>query len=189
MSGKSAFDPRFGPWTLDEPGAPAARACEWPGCDCDGDYRAPKSPDDLRSFRWFCLDHVRGYNRAWDYFKGMGEIEIEEVHKRDTVWHRPSWPLGSRAAGAGAERAHIPGDFGFFDGAWHAPPPLRDDKRDEALAELGLDRTAEAADIKARYKCLVKKHHPDANGGSKVSEEKFKTINQAYTYLRNRQNA
>src|ERR687892_757425 len=48
--------------------------CQWPGCRCAGEYRAPKSRERLREFYLFCLDHVRAYNRAWDFFKGMNQV-------------------------------------------------------------------------------------------------------------------
>jgi len=57
--------------------------------------------------------------------------------------------------------------------------------RDDALAQLGLDRNVTLEELKSRYKALVKRHHPDANGGSKASEERLKSINEAYTYLLN----
>ncbi len=184
MSHDHAYSEWLVPWDYDDglDGEHAGpRLCGWPGCDEEGPYRAPKSPTRLRDFRWFCLEHVRVYNRAWDYFEGLGEQEIEEIRRRDTVWHRPSWPLGTRNGnGAEAENFHIPEDFdGFGQRA-----PARSG-RDDALAQLGLDRSATHAEIKAQYKVLVKKHHPDANGGSKASEEQFKRINQAYTYLLN----
>ncbi len=161
------------------------RACNWPGCDGVGDYRAPKSPSNLREYRWFCLDHVRDYNKHWDYFSGLEEGEIEAIRRQDAVWHRPSWPLGGRtdsdilkaAQNSFADPMDIMGN-----GAASEPAPPKT-PRDEALAKLGLDRNASLAERKARYKELAKRHHPDANGGSKTAEERLKTINEAYTYL------
>ena len=60
-----------------------------------GEYRAPKSRDHLRAFHHFCLDHVRDYNRAWDFFSGMSQSEIEEYLREDVTWHRPTGPLGN----------------------------------------------------------------------------------------------
>ena len=72
------------------------RFCDCPGCPEAGRYRAPRARDRLDEYYWFCLDHVREYNSAWDYFEGMGEDEIEAIRRRDTVWQRPSWPLGTK---------------------------------------------------------------------------------------------
>jgi hypothetical protein len=71
------------------------RACDWPDCGCPGEYRAPRSRTHLREFYHFCLDHVRAYNRAWDFFTGMSQPEIEAYMREDVTWHRPTWPLGN----------------------------------------------------------------------------------------------
>jgi DnaJ-domain-containing protein 1 len=53
-----------------------------------------------------------------------------------------------------------------------------------ALHELGLEEGADKAEIKARFKILVKRHHPDANGGDRAMEDKLREIIQAYNYLK-----
>ncbi len=159
-----------------------ARGCEWPDCPETGDYRAPKSPNELREYLWFCIDHVREYNRGWDYFAGLDEDAIESIRRRDSVWHRPTWPLGVRH---GNIADHGRDSFGFFRDDGGTQPPCSDMPRDDALAQLGLDRNVTLEELKSRYKALVKRHHPDANGGSKASEERLKSINEAYTYLLN----
>ena len=65
-----------------------------PGCPLEGEYRAPKSRSQLRDYFWFCLDHVRAYNAAWDFYKGMSPGQIEAHLRDDTAWQRPTWPLG-----------------------------------------------------------------------------------------------
>ncbi|HHZ67224.1 MAG TPA: molecular chaperone DnaJ [Alphaproteobacteria bacterium] len=153
------------------------RVCEWPGCDSDGEYRAPRSRSELRQFRWFCLGHVRTYNQSWNFFSGLNEAQIEEIRRRDTVWDRPSWPLGG---GPSVNRFEDP--LGLFGTMGKARPHT---PRDAALAQLGLDQFASIENIKARYKSLAKKHHPDANGGSKNAEKKFVAIQEAYNLLIN----
>ena len=84
------------------PGADTGvRTCDWPGCTEDGEHRAPKARDRLREYHWFCMDHVRVYNKRWNYYQGMSELEIEDDKRHDTVWNRPSWPLGD------SEEAHM----------------------------------------------------------------------------------
>ena len=73
------------------------RHCEHPGCEMPGEHRAPKDRS-LSDYWWFCLDHVRDYNRAWNYYAGMSEPEIELHLRNDTCWQRPTWPLGTLAA-------------------------------------------------------------------------------------------
>ena len=148
------------------------RTCDWPGCDGEGLYRAPRSPRELYVYQWFCLEHVRQYNSAWNYFDGMNDDQVEHDVRRDTVWHRPSWPLSGRGA--------IRDPFGLLDEAQVAPPRRIPTPAEEAMVVLDLRPPVSTAAVKARYKELVKRHHPDANGGDKASEEKFKQITQAY---------
>lgn len=161
-----------------------AHVCEHPGCEREGIYRAPKSRRSLTTFLWFCLDHVREYNAAWNYYEGMSEMEIEVELRKDAIWHRPTWPL----RGQPDEGFHDP--FGLFD---DDRPERRSEgqvggsdwrSRDaEALAVLDLTPPVTVAAIKQRYKELVKRHHPDANGGDSGHEEMLKEINRAYGRL------
>lgn len=179
-------------WTANSDALTPVRGCAWPGCDQAGDYRAPRAPSALRDYIWFCLEHVRQYNREWDYFAGMDAGDIERVRRRDAVWHRPTWPLGARPELKldDNEPPPIRDPFGLFgDIGIDAEPRRPQTPREQALAELGLDGAVTQAEMKARYKLLVKRHHPDANGGCKKSEERLKSINEAYTYLRNLETA
>lgn len=161
-----------------------------PGCGAAGEYRAPKSRRNLRQYWWFCLPHVRAYNAAWDYYKGMSQAEIEAELRHDTAWQRPTWPLG-RLGATTWEDERLRDPLGvlaarrFRLGAGRqadaAPPELR-----EPLATLGLNWPLTLPALKARYKELAKRHHPDANGGDRTAEERLKTINLAYATLRSR---
>jgi len=162
------------------------RLCQQPGCELAGEHRAPASPDRLEDYLWFCLDHVRDYNRKWNYFAGLSESEIERIRRHDTVWQRPSWPLGrfgERGSYNGHYRVHD--DFGFFFGGETPERPQRPrTEKEKALAALDLAEPVSFAEIKVRYKALVKKLHPDANGGDRAAEEHLKVINQAYATLK-----
>lgn len=162
------------------------RRCEHHQCRAEGSYRAPFSPQQTDKFRWFCLEHVRDYNSRWDFAKGLGPDEIEQLIRFDTSWQRETRPMGNwrtkenllrakaaRFAGGHAQSAHTA-----------APEPKLAPKIMAALAILDFDDMPPQADLQARYYALVKKHHPDANGGSKESEERFKRINQAYAALK-----
>ncbi len=166
----------------------ALRVCAHSGCPAEGTHRAPQDREDLRSYVWFCLDHVREYNKAWDFFSGMSRSQIEAFRVDAITGHRPTWPIGLRAAQLSAfARKGLRDAFGVLGGgsaeAGAAAPALTREHRD-ALAVLDLGAAADAEEMKARYKQLVKRFHPDANGGDKTAEERFKTINQAYTFLR-----
>lgn len=161
------------------------RRCDHPGCREGGEFRAPKSRAQLREYYWFCLDHVREYNKRWNYYEGLSDLEIERMIRFDTVWNRQTWPLGGWRAHEERLRAALEQEFGVGAGASQAPRrPQPATEEDRALAELDLTAPVEFATIKARYKALVKQHHPDANGGSKDSEEKLKSINRAFGVLK-----
>ena len=149
--------PRFS--YSDDPAPVPPRPCDHPGCGGSGEFRAPRSRATLDDFYWFCLDHVREYNASWNYYAGMSSAEVEAQIRHDTVWQRPTWPLGARI---GTLRGAKWRGFGLFD----LTPPLT------------------LAGLKMRYKELVKRHHPDVHGGDKEAEEKLKEINLAYSTLK-----
>ena len=72
--------------------------CDFPNCRLDGLYKAPKGPKQLRDYYFFCLQHVREYNRSWNFNEGLNEEELEQMIRRSTTWDRPSWPFGARKA-------------------------------------------------------------------------------------------
>ena len=164
-----------------------------PGCGALGEYRAPKSRRNLKQYWWFCLEHVRAYNAAWDYYKGMTPGEIEAGLRFDTGWQRPTWPLGrlGTATWNGEELRdplHVLAAAGLHGSARRGPEQTPAELR-EPLATLGLSWPTTLAAVKTRYKELAKRHHPDANGGDRAAEERLKTINLAYATLRSRLNA
>ena len=169
---------------------PHQRVCEAPGCRLAGEYRAPRARDKLDEYRWFCLDHVREYNKKWDYFAGLDSDQIEAHIRADTTWRRPVWPLGARRNGN--PYAHIKDPFGLADdaGLGEKPPPKYDGSEQltpaerNALDVLELSWPLTRKVVKSRYKELVKLHHPDANGGAREAEEKLKEINAAYSTLK-----
>lgn len=167
--------------------APKARTrcCDHPGCPEEGEHRAPRARDKLNEYYWFCLAHVRAYNASWDYYKGMSPDQIEQEVRRSTTWERPTWPLGAKTSNRRFSFA-VDDPFGVFgDEADEAAQPRARPltPEEEAMRLMGLEGPLTIQALKARYKELVKLHHPDANGGDKGAEEKFKQINQAYTTL------
>ena len=170
---------------------PDAKTCDWPGCAQEGEHRAPKSREHLTDYYWFCLDHVRDYNKAWNYYADRTPEEIEEMTRRDTIWQRPTWKLGGGPYSQ--MKDGLADDFGLFDEdesaaqkkAEQATGPdgrrIPNEQR-EALRTLGLQVSFQ--EIKDRYKALVKTLHPDLNGGKKDAEEQLKVINSAYASLK-----
>lgn len=161
------------------PGPEVERRCDWPGCEEMAEHRAPRSRRELNRFWWFCLDHVRQYNASWNYYAGMTEQEIEADVRFDTVWQRPSWRMGASNGTFAFGSVDIDDSFALFGRAGevkHRPAT----PEEQALVVLDLQPPVTIAVVKARYKELVKRHHPDANGGAKASEERFKDISAAY---------
>lgn len=182
------------------------RACDWDGCKGVGLHRAPvpgSGGQELNgregTYRWFCANHIREFNQNYNFFQGMSDAEIAKFQRDGLTGHRPTWGLGVNAApgytqgfGPRMKRggAAFRDSFGLFGDAAasgpDAPSPRRKTKplQRQALQTLGLEDTASLNEIKSRYKELVKRHHPDANGGDRSAEERLRKVIQAYDYLR-----
>ncbi len=168
---------------------PRLRACARPDCPNEGTHPVPKSRERLNEYIWFCLDHARAHNETWDYFAGMSESQIEAFQNDAVVGHRPTWPLGKRSARVRHGYHQFEDSYAVFgDVAEKAAPsgPQRPLSRPQivALEVLNLDAGATLHQIKTRYKELVKRFHPDANGGDRGAEERLKRVIQAYGVLR-----
>tara|TARA_B100000315_G_scaffold186829_1_gene176356 strand:+ start:7693 stop:8319 length:627 start_codon:yes stop_codon:yes gene_type:complete len=190
----------------DTTGESSIQMCDWPGCKSEAEHRAPRSREYIREYRWFCLEHVRIYNRSWNYYEGMSDEQVDRLVRSDTTWNRPTWPLGdrrNRASQYDFDASFGPGDFGpgfenlddpfgfftaetsFKHAANTAPKTSLSAAERAALATLDLDVSVTVIELKARYKLLVKRYHPDVTGGDKKSEERFKQINEAYETIMN----
>jgi DnaJ-domain-containing protein 1 len=175
--------------TLSRVNGDGPRGCDMAGCRAAGEYPAPRARDQLREYYWFCLDHVREYNRAWNFYAGLTPEEVERLNREDMVGQRPTWPLGQRMAGfRGRFYWHDPLDVGdeprARNGRKHRESEWPLSAEQQAMRVLDVAYPLTPAELKRRYKELVKRYHPDANGGDKVAENKLKEINQAYAVLR-----
>ena len=178
--------------------------CEWPGCNGAATHRAPKGRTRENEYWRFCLGHVREYNHSYNFFAGMSDDDIARYQKDAVVGHRPTWKMGMNG-GRPATRSYSARFQPHLDGAddplnlfshMGAGPDseserlrrresrvIRNAER-RALDTLGLDPGATTAEIKLRFKMLVKRHHPDANGGDRSTEDRLREIIQAYKYLK-----
>jgi hypothetical protein len=173
-----------------------APMCDHPGCAQLGEHRAPKGRNREGQYFCFCLEHVRMYNQSYNYFNGMSDDDVARYQKDAVIGHRPTWTMGARRAAGGRAADADPEFFvdplgvmrgragGARDESAQAQRPRHGVAAAKALATLGLDENADAASIRARYKELVKRLHPDANGGDRSREEKLREIIQAYKHLR-----
>ena len=159
------------------------RRCAAEGCLQEGKYPAPKSRYALRDYLWFCLEHVREYNKSWNYYEGLQGAALEAEIRRATTWERPSWKF---ATGKPSENS-FEDPLGLFDfenrtadlAARQIPPEER-----RAWRILQLSPITDINIVKKQYKRLVKQNHPDKNGGDAAAEERLKDINLAYSLIR-----
>ncbi len=162
---------------------PSGHRCHWAGCMNAGDFRAPRSRTNLREYQWFCEEHIVAFNKNWNYFEGMGEDEIYAFQRDATTGHRPTWRMDQVK---GNPTAKLEEAFGrmFGDGYVHRADakPIGAREKD-ALAVLDLEHPSDKSKIKAQYRELVKKYHPDVNRGNARAEETFKKITRAYHHL------
>ncbi|MCM2293497.1 J domain-containing protein [Allorhizobium sp. BGMRC 0089] len=185
----------------DEPQQPIA-TCQWDGCDKPGAHRAPVGRNAEGQFFLFCFEHVKEYNKGYNYFSGLSDGEIARYQKEAITGHRPTWTVGVNKAarsaplqsnarsGSAASQARMKDPFGFVHQArGNGSRPEQQGRKlktleAKAFDTLGLTGGASADAIKSRYKELVKKHHPDANGGDRGSEDRFREVIQAYQLLK-----
>lgn len=185
----------------EEKPAPVENPCEWEGCDKPGTHKAPKGHRNAGQYHNFCLEHVRHYNTAFNFFAGMDKDALDDaLHTPAKPETRSSFATGQAAAArsrtakaAGTRAGDKYGDpFGVFAKYRHrqsqTPAAERVKQLHEpdrrALEALGILGHAKSDEIKKAYKALVKIHHPDANGGDKSSEDRLRAIIAAYSHLK-----
>ncbi|MEQ1770146.1 MAG: J domain-containing protein [Devosia sp.] len=177
--------------------------CAWEGCNLKGVYRAPKGHRSEGEYHNFCLEHVRHYNSAFNFFADMTEKEREaHLYTSSQTDGRPSWGLGAKPGQSGprmpkrdpnapkakrfSDPLHIWARYARANARGAQPERTikmhENDRR--AFEALGFKASAKSDEIKRAYKALVKIHHPDANGGDKSSEERLRAIIAAYTHLK-----
>ena len=163
--------------------------CDWGNCTEIGKYKAPLEKDNSKKFRLLCLNHIKIFNKKWNYFENMSDQEIEYFIKSDLTWHKKTKKFGSQD--------------NFFQILWNnalndninifSSEDYREFKRNnlsatdkDAFKVMGLDYSVKWEEIQKKFKSLVKKYHPDKNLGSKKFEDKLKMITLAYTQLKNK---
>lgn len=170
------------------------KICEMHGCAAHGEFKAPKHRG-LNEYYFFCLQHVQEYNKAWNFFSGMSDDEVQDHMLKSMYGFRPTWKYGVNGSAEDILRDKA---WDFQYGADHEG---REDFQErqkknfreqfssnspeiQALAIMGLEPPVDLDTVKKRYKELAKKYHPDLNKGCPQSEELLKTINMSYTILK-----
>ncbi len=170
---------------------PESHNCEMPGCPQDADHKAPKHRG-LNEYYHFCVKHVMEYNKAWNFFSGMSDGEVQNHMKSSRYGDRPTWKQSDgkdpeEELLKAAKRAYFYGEEQeqkkehahkrAFKGDVNTP-------EHEAMALMGLSPPVTLDEIKKQYKILAKKFHPDLNRDNPEAEDKIKKINMAYTILK-----
>ena len=168
------------------------QCCDMPGCELRGEYKAPKHRG-LNEHYTFCLEHIKEYNKAWNFFSGMSNAEVQEHMTSAMYGHRPTWRYDPQSAADDILRKKAQQTYSFTDNdseknqQHHKSGYTGIDRNTpefEALALMGLEPPITLDKIKKRYKTLAKKNQQDLNHGCLESEELLKHINMAYTILK-----
>jgi hypothetical protein len=162
--------------------------CEWQSCKESGEFKAPAERDNIKNFKWLCEEHIKLFNKNWNYFEGMSQVEIESFLKSDVTWHRPTQKFGSSDNFFNILWNNALNDkFNFFStekilNTFNEKKLSEKDK--DAFKIMGLEFSSDWSTIRKVFKTLVKKFHPDRNSGNKEFEDKLKKITLAYSHLK-----
>ena len=163
--------------------------CDWNNCLEEGSYKAPIEKDNSKKYRILCLNHVREFNKNWNYFEGMNDDQICEFLKSDMTWHKPTQSFSSsdnffkilwnNALKDELNKYKINGQLDHMN-------QFKFNNNDiKAFSILGVSVGIKWERVQEKFKKLVKKFHPDMNSGNKKYEDKLKVITLAYTQLKN----
>ena len=163
--------------------------CDWNNCLEIGEYKAPVEKDNSKKYRLLCLNHVKEFNKNWNYFSGMNDSQVINFLKSDMVWHKPTQSFSStdnffkvlwnNALKDELDRSKLKSQLNHMN-------QFNFDNNDiKAFGILGVSIGIKWEIIQNKFKTLVKKFHPDINLGNKKYEEKLKLITLAYTQLKN----
>ena len=163
--------------------------CDWNNCNKIGEYKAPVEKDNSRKFRMLCLEHVKEFNKNWNYFSGMSNQQIMEFLRSDMTWHKPTQGFGSsdnffKVLWSNALKDEM--DKIKHNNEFNNMNKFKFNNNDiKAFGILGIGVGLKWEKVQEKFKKLVKKFHPDKNAGNKKFEDKLKVITLAYTQLKN----
>ena len=162
--------------------------CESLGCKEVGKYKAPAEKDNSKNFKWLCEEHIKSFNKNWNYFEGMSQKEIEGFLKSDITWHRPTQKFSSADNffnilwnNALSDKFNLFKEDKIFN---NSNNKKLNEKDKDAFRIMGLKFDADWSSIQKKFKTLVKKFHPDRNSGNKQFENKLKKVTLAYSHLK-----
>ena len=161
--------------------------CEWEKCKEKGDFKAPIERDNSKKFKWLCSEHIKLFNKKWNYFEGMSQKQIASFLKSDLTWHRPTQKFASSDNFFNILWNNALSDkFKIFkgDSFQYIKQNKLCEKDKDAFRLMELEFNTDWATVQKKFKMLVKKFHPDKNSGSKKFEDKLKKITMAYSHLK-----
>ena len=161
--------------------------CEWHNCKESGKFKAPTEKDNSKNFKWLCENHIKLFNKNWNYFEGMSQNEIENFLKSDLTWHRPTQKFGAPDNFFNILWNNALSDkFNIFnkEDSFIIQKKKLSEKDKDAFRIMDLEFSADWNTIQKKFKTLVKKFHPDKHGGNKQYEDKLKKITLAYSHLK-----
>ena len=163
--------------------------CDWNNCSNEAAYRAPVEKDNSRKYRMLCLNHVKEFNKNWNYFEGMDDKQICDFIKSDMTWHKQTQSFSSSDNFFKILWNNALNDEAYkmkFRSQKNNMRQFKFDNNDiKAFSILGLSIGISWVKVQEKFKKLVKKFHPDMNSGNKKFEDKLKIITLAYTQLKN----
>ncbi len=202
MSDSYSYRPKFTDIRIRKPMKLSAakeepKPCEWEGCVADGKCKAPKSRDNPGEFHWFCEKHAAEYNKNWNFFEGMSDGEQRAFQDAAKHGHRPTWNFGAK--GGSRESATITRNNRFgakssetyherrtrarrqyaAEASYAASEPIK-----KAYEEMDLNVKATPQEVRAKYAELVRRYHPDSNGGDRSAEARLSSVVKAYKVLK-----
>ena len=162
--------------------------CEWQNCEESRQCKAPLEKDNSKNYKWLCEEHIKLFNKNWNYFEGMSQNEIEDFLKSDLTWHRPTQKFASSDNFFNILWNNALSDkFNFFKHEKIANgfnDRKLSEKDKDAFQIMGLELNVDWSIIQKKFKTLVKKFHPDRNAGNKQFEDELKKITLAYSHLK-----
>jgi hypothetical protein len=169
----------------------STRVCEHPDCQEPGKYRAPRSPDAVDDFLWFCMPHVREYNLKWNFFDGTPESAVDDQIEKDRVWERETKPMKKSAEQRAWARLGVDDPHQVLgENATQNPGKSITGTRKLPKTELRAIEILEAkehwtkTEVRKQYKKLIKVLHPDMNGGDRSQEEQLQEVVWAWDTIK-----
>ncbi|MFM6853660.1 MAG: J domain-containing protein [Sphingopyxis sp.] len=176
---------------------PGERPCAHPDCAGVGEFRVPGHQlpgfDGPGHYRWMCLDHVRAFNAGYNFFDGLSADEIAAAQSPFGGWERETRAFNATGADAPPRWADFKDPMDALGARFRRVRERMEDAQAgiseqdrQAFATLGIAPGADQKAVRAAYSQLVRRYHPDRNGGDRTHEKALQAVIAAYTHLKNR---